>query len=415
MSELEQLQQRYEDLRAQGLSLNLTRGKPGAEQLDLSDDLDGILEGNYESDDGGDTRNYGGIRGIPEIREIGGHILGLDSSNVIAAGNSSLQLMYYLVDQLVSQGLAGPPLRSKPSITAICPVPGYDRHFTLTDRLGIEMVNVSMTDDGPNMDEVEELVRNELSTSFMWCVPKHSNPTGCTYSPSTVDRIAALPAIRNEKPDAPFYVLWDNAYALHDFADATAELESINERGLVHGTQDRIVQFGSTSKMTFAGGGVAFLGGSDAILDGFEQYLSAATVGFDKVNQLRHARFFRDEAGLRAHMSNHARILKPKFEAVQQGLTRELGNRGIAKWTQPTGGYFVSLDVNSGLASKVVDLAQLAGLSLTPAGATFPYGNDPNDSNIRIAPTFATLEEVVAAIEILGVCVRLVAARDIES
>ncbi len=414
MSELEQLQQRYEDLRAQGLSLNLTRGKPGAEQLDLSDDLDGILEGNYQSDDGGDTRNYGGIRGIPEIREIGGHILGIDPSNVIAAGNSSLQLMYYVVDQLTSQGLAGPPMRSKQSITAICPVPGYDRHFTLTERLGIEMVNVSMTDDGPNMDEVEELVRNDLSTSFMWCVPKHSNPTGCIYSPSTVDRIAALPAIRNDDPHASFYVLWDNAYALHDFADTT-ELESIYERSRVHGTQDRIVQFGSTSKMTFAGGGVAFMGGSDAVLDGFEKYLSAATVGFDKVNQLRHARFLRDEAGLRAHMSKHARILKPKFEAVQQGLTRELGNRGIAKWTQPTGGYFVSLDVNPGLASKVVDLAQQAGLSLTPAGATFPYGNDPNDSNIRIAPTFATLEEVVAAIEILGVCVRLAAARDIES
>ena len=414
MSELEQLQQRYEDLRAQGLSLNLTRGKPGAEQLDLSDDLDGILEGNYQSDDGGDTRNYGGIRGIPEIREIGGHILGIDPSNVIAAGNSSLQLMYYVVDQLTSQGLAGPPMRSKQSITAICPVPGYDRHFTLTERLGIEMVNVSMTDDGPNMDEVEELVRNDLSTSFMWCVPKHSNPTGCIYSPSTVDRIAALPAIRNDDPHASFYVLWDNAYALHDFADTT-ELESIYERSRVHGTQDRIMQFGSTSKMTFAGGGVAFMGGSDAVLDGFEKYLSAATVGFDKVNQLRHARFLRDEAGLRAHMSKHARILKPKFEAVQQGLTRELGNRGIAKWTQPTGGYFVSLDVNPGLASKVVDLAQQAGLSLTPAGATFPYGNDPNDSNIRIAPTFATLEEVVAAIEILGVCVRLAAARDIES
>lgn len=415
MSEVEQLQQRYEDLQAQGLSLNLTRGKPGAEQLDLSNDLDGILKGNYRSVDGGDTRNYGGIRGIPEIREIGGHILGIDPSNVIAAGNSSLQLMYFVVDQLTSQGLAGPPLRSKSSITAICPVPGYDRHFTLSERLGARMVNVPMTADGPDMDEVEDLVRTDLSTSFLWCVPKHSNPTGYTYSPSTVDRIAALPALRDREPDSPFYVLWDNAYALHDFEHPPVELASIYECSRQHGTQDRIVQFGSTSKMTFAGGGVAFLGGSDAILDGFEQYLSAATVGFDKVNQLRHAHFFRDEVGLWEHMSNHARILKPKFDAVQKGLTRELGNRGIAEWTQPTGGYFVSLDVKPGCASKIVELAQQAGLSLTPAGATFPYGDDPNDSNIRIAPTFAKLEEVESAIEILGVCVRLATARALES
>ena len=412
MSELELLTKRYQDLRDRGLSLNLTRGKPGSEQLDISDGLDGILEGDYQSDDGADTRNYGGIRGIPEIREIGGHLLGLDPSNVIAAGNSSLHLMYCVVDQLVNQGLVGPPLCSKPKMTAICPVPGYDRHFTLTDRLGVHMVNVAMNDEGPNMDQVEELVRSDLSTSFIWCVPKNSNPTGCTYSSSTVQRLAALPSLRESTPESPFYVLWDNAYALHDFVHPHAELESIYKCAQSEGTSDRIVQFGSTSKMTFAGGGVAFLGGSEALLDDFEKYLSAATVGFDKVNQLRHARFLRDAQGLRAHMEKHAIVLRPKFEAVQHGLTEELGNRGIASWTQPTGGYFVSLDVKPGLASKVVELAQDAGLSLTPAGATFPYGRDPNDSNIRIAPTFATLEDVKSAIEILGVCVRLATVRE---
>ncbi|MCY3884414.1 MAG: aminotransferase class I/II-fold pyridoxal phosphate-dependent enzyme [Gammaproteobacteria bacterium] len=411
MTELELLEKSYKELCSRELSLNLTRGKPGSEQLDLSNELDGVLNGDFQSVDGTDVRNYGGLRGIPEIREIGGRILGLSSDNVIAGGNSSLHLMYLTVDQLVNWGLAGPPLSAKSEISALCPVPGYDRHFTLTQRLGIDMINVPLTDTGPDMNRVEELVRNDLSTSFIWCVPKHSNPTGCTYNSETVDRLAALPALRNQVPDSPFYVLWDNAYALHDFLDPHPELDSIYERARQHGTEDRIVQFASTSKITFAGGGVSFVGGSDAILESFDNYLFPMTVGFDKVNQLRHARFFGGSEGLLEHMQKHAQVLRPKFEAVQKGLAESLGNRGIATWTQPTGGYFVSLDVKPGLASAVVQLAQDAGLSLTPAGATFPYGNDPNDSNIRIAPTFASLTEVESAMDVLGTCVRLAAAR----
>lgn len=411
MNELELLEKSYKDLCSQGLSLNLTRGKPGSEQLDLCDELDGVLEGDFQAVDGTDVRNYGGLRGIPEIREIGGHLLGLSPDSVIAAGNSSLQLMYFTVDQLVDRGIAGPPLGEKSAISAICPVPGYDRHFTLTERLGIDMINVQLTDAGPHMDKVEELVRNDLSTSFIWCVPKHSNPTGCTYSSDTVDRLAALPTLRNGSPESPFYVLWDNAYAIHDFLSPNLELDSIDQRAREHGTQDRIVQFASTSKITFAGGGVAFVGGSDAVLDSFDDYLFPMIVGFDKVNQLRHARFFGGSEGLLEHMARHAQILRPKFEAVQTGLAEALGNRGIATWTQPTGGYFVSLDVKPGLASTVVQLAKDAGLSLTPAGATFPYGNDPDDCNIRIAPTFASLPEVESAMDVLGTCVRLAAAR----
>lgn len=411
MNEIEQLETNYKTLCSLGLSLNLTRGKPGSEQLDLSNELDGILAGDLESSDGTDVRNYGGPRGIPEIREIGGHLLDLPPDSVIAAGNSSLQLMYFTVDQLVTRGLAGPRLSAKLGISAICPVPGYDRHFTLTERFGIEMVNVSLTDHGPDMDHVEALVREDMSTSFIWCVPKNSNPTGCTYNSDTVDRLAALPALRNGNPESPFYVLWDNAYAMHDFLSPHPELVSIDERARQHGTEDRIVQFASTSKITFAGGGVAFVGGSDAVLQSFQDYLFPMIVGFDKVNQLRHARFFGGRDGLLRHMSRHAEILRPKFEAVQRGLAETLGNRGIATWTQPTGGYFVSLDVVSGAASTVVQLAKDAGLSLTPAGATFPYGEDPNDCNIRIAPTFASLPEVERAMKVLGICVRLATAR----
>ena len=412
MSELNTLVERYEDLKSRGLSLDLTRGKPSSEQVALADELDGILRGNYETDDGTDTRNYGGLHGITEARQIGSCLLGIPEDRVIAAGNSSLQLMYFVVDQIINRGLVGPALKHKEEISAICPVPGYDRHFTLTDSFGIGMVTVDMLEWGPDMDAVEKLVQEDEATSLIWCVPKHSNPTGCTYSDETVDRLAALPALRRNNSASPFYVLWDNAYAVHDFGQSTAALASLDERAHAHGTEDRIIQFASTSKITQAGAGVAFLGGSKGVLDDFESLLFVMTVGFDKVNQLRHARFLRDMDGLRDHMKKHAEILRPKFEAVQEGLTKELGNRSDVRWTQPSGGYFVSLDVRPGTASRVVELAKQAGLSLTPAGATYPYGHDPNDSNIRIAPSFATLEEVESATEILGVCVRLAAERN---
>ena len=411
MDDLGTLETKYGELCSRGLSLNLTRGKPGSDQVSLSNDLDGILSGEFIASDGTDTRNYGGLRGIEEAREIGGYLMDMSPDLVIAGGNSSLQLMYVTVDQIVNFGLAGPALKNKPTINAICPVPGYDRHFALTDRLGVGMLNVTLTDNGPDMDAVEELVRSDLSTSFIWCVPKHSNPTGCTYDDQTVERLAALPALRRNEPDSPFYVLWDNAYAVHDFQDPPASLGSIYSFALQNGTENRIVQFASTSKMTFAGGGVSFVGGSKDVLDSIEDYLRWTIVGFDKVNQLRHARFFGGRIGIKEHMERHAQIVRPKFEAVQEGLTRMLGNTGIATWTQPTGGYFVSLNVQPGLASEVVGLATKAGLALTPAGATFPYGKDPDDCNIRIAPTFATFEEVEIAVEVLGVCVLLATQR----
>lgn len=411
MGSFDQLQQRYEQFQQQQLNLNLTRGKPSSEQIDLCSALDGILQGDYRSEDGTDTRNYGGLYGITEARELGSCLLDIPSERVIAGGNSSLQLMFIALAQLLRHGIAGPALHSQGAVKAICPVPGYDRHFSVCEHLGIQMCAVPMDDNGPDMDVVEDLVRNDRSINMMWCVPKNSNPSGCTFSEATVDRMVALPNLRNEYPESPFYVFSDNAYAVHDFEDAVRPLANIDERARFHGTEDRIVQFASTSKITFAGGGVAFVGGSSKVLVSFADALNAMTVGNDKVNQLRHARFLRNGAGLADHMQKLAQILRPKFRCVQAILERELGMLDIASWTQPTGGYFVSLDVLPGTARKIVATAKAAGLALTPAGATFPYGDDPNDTNIRIAPTFATLPQVEIAVELLSICVKLVAAQ----
>ncbi|MDE0645560.1 MAG: aminotransferase [Gammaproteobacteria bacterium] len=411
MNDLQALQARYANLQSHQMSLDLTRGKPGTEQLDLCNGLDGVLEGDYTSLDGIDTRNYGGLRGIRDARLVGQRLLDIPEERVIAGGNSSLQLMYITVDQILNRGLVGSALKTRTKNIAICLVPGYDRHFHLCKYFGIEMVNAAMDENGPDMDYVETLVRDNPATSLLWCVPKHSNPTGCTFSDEVIDRLAALPKIREADPDNPFYVLCDNAYAVHDFLDSAQPLPNLDDRARYHGTQDRVIQFASTSKITFAGAGVGFIGGSEKVLAEFERAIGAISVGFDKVNQLRHARFLDYGSGVTAHMRKHAEILRPKFAAVQRALETELGNLGVATWTQPTGGYFVSLDVPSGMAKKVVQAAKDCGLALTPAGATFPYGNDPDDKNIRIAPTYATLEQVEAAMEILTVCVKLVVAK----
>ena len=406
MTDLQKYKNALEALKQKGLALNLTRGKPNTEQVALADELDGILQGDFTAEDGTDVRNYGGLRGIPEAQRLGGYLMDISDAQSIAAGNSSLQLMHTVVDVALNKGLAGDPLRSKRSVEAICPVPGYDRHFTVMESFEVPMFPVAITDWGPDMDAVEARLSTSLGATFLWCVPKHSNPTGCTYSDEVVDRIAALPKINDAT-----YVLWDNAYAVHNFKADSPQLASIYEAALRHGTQDRVVLFASTSKITFAGAGIAFVGGSDAVLNDIESHLSAVTVGFDKVNQLRHARFLRDGAGIESHMRRHAALLAPKFAVVQHGLQEHLGNTGLATWTDPMGGYFVSLDLKPGLARDLVNLAQTAGLALTPAGATFPYGNDPNDSNVRIAPTFANVDEIGDAMEILGVCVKLAAAR----
>lgn len=405
----DQLEQEYSALVARGIQLDLTRGKPGSAQVALSDPLDGILQGDFVCSDGVDARNYGGLRGIPECREIGAFLTDYPVEHVLAGGNSSLQLMFLLADLIVNHGLAGSePVASK-NPNALCLVPGYDRHFTLTSSLGVGMKSLSLGDDGPDMDEVEALVKSDPSIAFIWCVPKHSNPTGCTYSDAAVRRMAALPASR--APDQPLFVLWDNAYSVHDFGDADTELASVYEAANEANTLDRIVVFASTSKITHAGAGVAFIGGSERILADVESRLSVMTVGHDKVNQLRHARFLVDGSGVLAHMKKHASIVRPLFDQVEIGLQGHLGNTGLASWTHPTGGYFVSLDVPEGLAREVVSLAAGAGVKLTSAGATFPYGTDPNDKNIRIAPTYATKDDIETAMEVVGASVRLAASR----
>ncbi|MCY3541203.1 MAG: aminotransferase class I/II-fold pyridoxal phosphate-dependent enzyme [Gammaproteobacteria bacterium] len=412
MTELTEFSRKYEEFKSRNLTLNLVRGKPGKDQIQLSNDLDGVLEGNYFSRDGTDTRNYGGLWGIPEARDLGACLLGVPSERVIAGGNSSLHLMYMALDLLAHRGLAGPPLLRNSKACGICPVPGYDRHFSMTEYLGFKMSNVPMQVHGPDMDAIEALVQNDINTSLLWCVPRHSNPTGYTYSDETVKRIAALPNLRRGRPESPFYVLWDNAYAVHDFKEPTPKLANLDELAIAQGTEDRIIQFASTSKITFAGAGVGFIGSSSTLLADFERHIGMRTVGFDKVNQLRQARFLQNGKGLQAHMKRQAAIIGPKFEIVQQVLTQELGNLDpqIASWTEPTGGYFISLNVPKGNAKRVVEVAKEAGLALTPAGATFPYGRDPDDANIRIAPTYASVDEVKIAMELLTTCVRLVHA-----
>ena len=398
-----ELNSQYQALKAQNLKLDITRGKPSADQLALSNHLDGILEGNYLTADGEDTRNYGNLRGIAEVRNLGADMLDVPADNVIAAGNASLTLMYICMLHSCYYGARGPENAwsnaCKPKM--ICPVPGYDRHFTLCENLGVDMVTVPMTETGPDMDAVETLIRQDENIVGLWCVPKYSNPTGVVYSEETVDRIAQLGKIA--KPW--FRVFYDNAYAVHDLIDNPVQLASLWDRCNAHGTLDSVWQFGSTSKITFAGAGVSFVAGSDDNLAELQKLLGVMIIGFDKVNQLRHARMFPNKETLISHMLMHAELIRPKFTAVLQALDSELAEYG--SWTQVDGGYFISFDTEPGLASEVVRLAAEAGVKLTPAGATFPYGKDPEDRNIRIAPTLPPLPEVVKAMEVFVICVKL--------
>jgi len=398
-----ELNAQYQALKAQNLKLDITRGKPSADQLSLSDHLDGILEGNYLTADGEDTRNYGNLRGITEVRKLGADMLDVPADNVIAAGNASLTLMYICMLHSCYYGARGPvnawSNACKPKM--ICPVPGYDRHFSLCENLGVEMVTVPMREAGPDMDAVEALIEDDDNIVGLWCVPKYSNPTGVVYSDETVERIAQLGKIA--KPW--FRVFYDNAYAVHDLSDTPVQLASLWDRCEAHGTQDSVWQFGSTSKITFAGAGVSFVAGSNDNLAELQKLLGVIIIGFDKVNQLRHAKMFPDKQALLTHMSMHAELIRPKFAAVLQALNSELAEYG--SWTQADGGYFISFDTEPGLASEVVRLANEAGVKLTPAGATFPYGKDPEDRNIRIAPTLPPLPEVVKAMEVFVNCVKL--------
>ncbi|GAA2061122.1 aminotransferase class I/II-fold pyridoxal phosphate-dependent enzyme [Streptomyces albiaxialis] len=403
---LERARKAYGELVARGLSLDLTRGKPAPEQLGLSDALLALPgTGRYRAADGSDVRNYGNLRGLRELREIFAGPLQVPADQLLAAGNSSLELMHDCLVHALLGVVPGAESRwaDQERIAFLCPVPGYDRHFFLCERFGIEMIPVPMTDDGPDMDEVERLAAADPAVKGIWCVPKYSNPSGVCFSDETTARLAAMPTAA---PD--FRIFWDNAYAVHHLTDEPVEIADLLAACAAAGNPDRALVFGSTSKITTAGSGVAFFGASEANLDWLLAKNAKRSIGPDKVNQLRHAMFLRDEEGVRAHMERQRALLQPKFDAVARILEAELGGTGLAAWTSPKGGYFVTLDVPEGCAKEVVRRAAEAGIVLTPAGATHPYGNDPRDATIRLAPSYPSLEELEQAVEGLAVCVRLV-------
>ena len=403
----QELADKHQEFVKASLKLDLTRGKPAMEQLDLADELDGILKGNYLASDVTDTRNYGGLKGLPEARNLGAEWLGLAQEEVIVSGNSSLSLMYQVMHVGAHYGFGTTPWlqqSSPPEFLAI--VPGYDRHFGICEKLGIKMVNIPMNADGPDMEMVEAQVRRP-QVKGIWCVPKYSNPTGNIYSVEVVDRFARLG--NQAAPD--FRIMWDNAYAVHDHHPNAAELTNLMELCRLHGTEDSVFMMGSSSKVTLAGAGISFLGGSKSNLDYFLQQMACWTIGPDKVNQLRHARLLPDLAATKKHMLRHSEITRPKFELVLDKLEESFSGLKMGTWIRPEGGYFVSFDSLPGHAKEIVRLAGEAGVKLTPAGSTFPYGVDPEDKNIRLSPTFPPLADLSAAMEVFVNCVQLATLR----
>lgn len=389
-----------------GLSLDLSRGKPSAEQLALSLRMLDVLDHRsiLDSESGQDCRNYGGLDGIPEAKRLLAHMMGTHTANTVVGGNSSLTMMYQLVSHGMTDGICGgTPWQEVKGRKFLCPVPGYDRHFAITEHFGFELIPVPMNADGPDMDTVERLVRDD-TVKGIWCVPKYQNPTGIVFSEEVVRRFARL------KPAADFRIFWDNAYCVHNFEGTCAEIPDIIGECEKAGNPDLVYEFCSTSKITFPGAGISAVASSPANLIDIKSFLRFATIGPDKLNQLRHARFFKNSAGLQAHMEKHAAILKPKFDAVCETLERELGGCGIAEWTKPRGGYFLSFNTLPGCASKVVRMCAEHGVKFTPAGATYPHGCDPEDRNIRLAPSFATTAEITKAITVLALCTKLVSA-----
>ncbi|MCW8194938.1 aminotransferase class I/II-fold pyridoxal phosphate-dependent enzyme [Proteobacteria bacterium 005FR1] len=403
------LAEAYQALQARGLNLDITRGKPSSEQLSLSDALDGILNNNYRAADGTDTRNYGGLDGLPEARQLGSLLMDVPAEAVLVGGNSSLTLMFQAALVAYYFGYAGAESawQNHGTVKFICPVPGYDRHFTVTETFGIEMVTVPMTATGPDMDAVESLVKSDPAIRGMWNVPRFSNPTGVVYSDETVKRIAALGKVAHPS----FRVFWDNAYAVHQLTDDAPALANIYDYCRELGTEDSVLQFASTSKITHAGAGVAFMAASPKNLAAFKKMLSASTIGPDKENQLRHCKFIPDGAALKALMDKHAALLKPRFETVLSKLEEAFADSDLGSWEKPQGGYFVSFDARPGCAHEIVRLAAEAGVKLTPAGATFPYGKDPENRNIRIAPSVPTVNEIATAMDVFVVCVKLASVR----
>lgn len=403
----ESLNKEYAEAKAKGLALDMSRGKPSAKQLDVSLGLLDTI--NSSSDlkalDGTDCRNYGVLDGIPEAKKLMADMMGTTPDHVIVYGNASLNIMYDQISRAYTHGILGnTPWCKLDKVKFLCPVPGYDRHFAITERFGIEMINIPMSESGPDMGMVEEYVSKDASVKGIWCVPKYSNPQGYTYSEETVKRMAAL------KPAAEdFRIFWDNAYVIHDlYDDNKDEIADIISECEKAGNPDMVFEFASTSKVSFPGSGIAALATSANNIADIKKQLTIQTIGHDKLNQLRHVRFFKDINGLKEHMRKHAEFMRPKFEAIESVLEEELGGLGIGSWTEPKGGYFISFEAMDGCAKAIVAKCKEAGVKLTGAGATFPYGKDPKDSNIRIAPSFPTPEEMKQAADLFVLCVKLV-------
>ena len=399
------LDAQYAEILTKGLNLDMSRGKPDASQLDLSTKLLTVLKTEKDcfSESGVDYRNYGILDGIPEAKKLFAELLDVPTENIMVCGASSLNIMYDEIARAMMFGVAGgeKPWGAQGKIKFLCPVPGYDRHFGICELMGIEMINVPMTADGPDMDIVEKYVSEDESVKGIWCVPKYANPDGCIYSDETIRRFAAL------KPKAKdFRIFWDNAYAVHDLYE---EIKIANLLTLAkeYGNENLPLIFNSTSKISYSGAGIAALAASEANLAKSKKSMGIQTIGFDKLNQLRHVRYFGNADGVKAQMKKHAALLRPKFEAVLKAFNEQLRSLGIAEWSEPKGGYFIALNITAGSAKRVYQLAKEAGVTLTPAGAPFPYGIDPEDRVLRIAPSYPTVSDLCAAVDVLCLCVKL--------
>ena len=398
---------RYNDFKAQGLCLNMSRGNPCKEQLELSVGmLDVFDDGDFMSESGIDVRNYGLLDGIPEAKKLFSDMIGVGDDEVIIFGNSSLNAMFWAIQTAFNKGVLGStPWGKLDKVKFLCPVPGYDRHFKVTEFFGVEMINIPMTATGPDMDMIEKLVSEDEDIKGIWCVPQYSNPDGISYSDETVKRFAAL------KPKAKdFRIFWDNAYCIHHLTEHPKCILNILEEAKKVGNENIVYIFGSTSKVTFPGAGVAVMGASKENVESLKKYLGISIISYDKMNQLRHVKFFGTFENMTEHMKKHMHIIAPKFKLVLDVLNKEIAPLGIGEWTEPEGGYFVSFNALDGCAKRIVKLCSEAGVTLTGAGATFPYGVDPRDRNIRIAPTYPSIEDLAKALEIFVTSVKLASA-----
>ncbi len=396
---LNEMYQKFNEYKAMNLSLNMARGKPGKDQLDISDGiLDPALLGDFRSADGTEVRNYGVLDGIEECRKLYAEILEVPEKNIIVFGNASLTIMYDYIAQCMISGAGDKPWACLQGIKFLCPVPGYDRHFAILEHFGIEMINIPMDSEGPDMDMVDELIKDEKVKGLI-CVPMYANPNGITYSERVIERFASLKPVAKD-----FRVIWDNAYCVHHLSEDADRFYNIFEYAKKYSNEDLFIEVASTSKISFPGAGISVMAASDANIVAVKKRMAVQTIGYDKINQLRHAAYFKDLDGIKAHMAKHAAIIKPKFDAVLEALEKHFAGREGYSWTVPKGGYFISLNVVPGCAKRTVELCKEAGVTLTGAGATFPYHKDPEDRNIRIAPTFPSLDELKLASEILCLC-----------